>query len=67
VLNPAAIRLPIAGQGDGLAVAFQQVHSLQQDIFVVRTDAGLNLLESFITIENSGVFADDPCSGVLRH
>jgi hypothetical protein len=61
-LNPAAVRLPIAGQADGLAVAFQldPGGGLEQDIFVVRTDAGLNLLENFITIEDSGAFADHP-------
>jgi hypothetical protein len=62
LLNPAAVRLPIAGQGDGLAVALQldPGGGLDQDIFLVRTDAGLNLLENFITIETSAAFADHP-------
>src|SRR5262249_16094164 len=52
LLNPAAVRLPIAGQADGLAVAFEldDGSGLNHDIFVVRTDAGLNLLENFISI-----------------
>src|SRR5262249_1024579 len=40
-LNPAAVRLPIAGQADGLAVAFESSNS---DIFLRRTDAGLNIV-----------------------
>src|SRR5262245_21174238 len=44
-LNPAAVRLPIAGQGDGLAVAIETIVSdTDQDIFLRRTDAGLNNL-----------------------
>src|SRR5262245_28518333 len=45
LLNPAAVRLPIAGQADGLAVAYESIVSAtDHDIFVQRTDAALNLL-----------------------
>src|SRR5262245_21945670 len=44
-LNPAAVRLPIAGQGDGLTVAIETIVSgTDHDIFLRRTDAGLNNL-----------------------
>src|SRR5262249_3725271 len=38
-LEPAAVRLPIAGQGDGLAVAFTLIFGTDEDIWVVRRDA----------------------------
>src|SRR5262249_41663595 len=62
LFNPAAVRLPIAGQADGLAVAFEldDGSHLDDHIFVVRTDAGLSLLEG-ITIEfDATVFASHP-------
>src|SRR5262249_40851514 len=36
--QPAAVRLPIAGQADGLAVAF----TFQGDIYLVKADAALS-------------------------
>src|SRR5262245_24838741 len=42
--QPAAVRLPIAGQADGLAVAFTG-HFSPDSIVVVRTDAALNLID----------------------
>jgi hypothetical protein len=60
-LHPAAVRLPIAGQGDGLAVAFEfAVSGDDHDIFLVRTNAALGTLEPFIIIDNSLSFEDDP-------
>src|SRR5262249_1612981 len=36
-LNPAAVRLPIAGQGDGLAVAYEYAFTAtDHDIYLVR-------------------------------
>jgi hypothetical protein len=58
---PDAVRLPIAGQADGLAVTF--VHELpgpDSDIFVVRTNATLGTLEPSIAIETSLLEADAP-------
>jgi hypothetical protein len=60
-LNPAAVRLPIAGQADGLAVAIETVFSgTDHDIYLVRTNSALNLLENFIPIDTSGFFEEDP-------
>jgi hypothetical protein len=61
LLNPDAVRLPIAGQADGLAVVFESAFSgTDHDIFVTRRDAALGPLEGFRIIENSGFFADHP-------
>src|SRR5262245_33022412 len=49
--EPAAVRLPIAGQADGLAVAFTDFAAYDK-IFVIRTNSALTTLEDFITIEN---------------
>jgi hypothetical protein len=57
--DPAAVRLPIAGQGDGLAVAFTW-DFLGSDIFLVRTNAALGKLEPFITIAATGAVEDHP-------
>src|SRR5262245_26251701 len=58
--EPAAVRLPIAGQADGLAVAF--VHELpgDPDIFVVRTNAALTKLEPFISVNVTPTPTDQP-------
>jgi hypothetical protein len=56
--EPAAVQLPIAGQADGLAVAFTNF-LMGSSIFLIRTNAALGLLEPFITIDNS-TFADHP-------
>jgi hypothetical protein len=62
-LNPAAVRLPIAGQGDGLAVAMETIFSnadfSNHDIFLRRTDAGLNNL-GLTTINNDTNFEEHP-------
>jgi hypothetical protein len=59
--NPAAVRLPIAGQGDGLAVAFEFAFSgTDHDIYLVRTNSALTKLEDFIIIDDSGNFEHDP-------
>src|SRR5262245_23692224 len=44
--NPAAVRLPIAGQSDGLAVAFvSHINGdIDDNIYLVRRDANLNQL-----------------------
>src|SRR5262245_45190070 len=60
-LEPAAVRLPIAGQADGLAVAFaDNIGGGDLQIFLVRTDAALIKLENVITIDNSGDVTDHP-------
>src|SRR5262245_5561734 len=56
----AAVGLPIAGQSDGLAVAFTWSPPGNRDIFLVRTNATLVPLELFVTIENSFTLADHP-------
>jgi hypothetical protein len=58
--QPAAVRLPIAGQADGLAVAFTYELSGNPDIYLVRTDAALNRIGNFITIDNSTTPTDHP-------
>jgi hypothetical protein len=60
-LNPAAVRLPIAGEGDGLAVAFEfALSSVDHDILLVRTDSALTLLEPNVVIDASGFFEENP-------
>src|SRR5262249_53751248 len=56
--EPAAVRLPIAGQADGLAVALTDF-SGTDDIFVVRADANLNFL-GFTGIQVGGPDASRP-------
>src|SRR5262245_22208734 len=56
--EPAAVRLPIAGQADGLAVALTDF-SGTDDIFVVRADANLNFL-GFTGIKVGGPDASRP-------
>jgi hypothetical protein len=58
--NPAAVRLPIAGQADGLAVAFELHSSGTDDIYLVRRDSALSPLENFIVIDASGAFEEEP-------
>jgi len=60
--EPAAVRLPIANQADGLAVAFTRHFSAaDDDIFLVRFDSTLNsLAPQHITIENSDFKANHP-------
>jgi hypothetical protein len=58
--QPAAVRLPIAGQADGLAVAFTYELPGNPDIYLVRTDAALNRIGNFITIDNSTTPTDHP-------
>ena len=75
--QPAAVRLPIAGQADGLAVAFTYELSgnrtcrspasgsptgftVSPDLYLVRTDAALNRIGNFITIDNSTTPTDHP-------
>jgi hypothetical protein len=50
VNHPAAVRLPIAGQGDGLAVAFTNEIAGDTDVLLVRTNSALGLLEPFINL-----------------
>jgi hypothetical protein len=59
---PAAVRLPIAGQNDGLAVAFESHFSgTDTDLYLVRRDANLAQLgPPFTVIENSGLNTDHP-------
>src|SRR5262245_33703525 len=47
--EPAAVRLPIAGQSDGLAVAFTDFSGGVDTIVLVRTNASLVKLEQDIT------------------
>jgi hypothetical protein len=58
--QPAAARLPIAGQPDGLAVAFTYELPGNPDIYLARTDAALNRIGNFITIDNSTTPTDHP-------
>jgi hypothetical protein len=58
--QPAAVRLPIAGQADGLAVAFTYELPGNPDIYLARTDAALNRIGNFITIDNSTTPTDHP-------
>jgi hypothetical protein len=58
--QPAAVRLPIAGQPDGLAVAFTYELPGNPDIYLARTDAALNRIGNFITIDNSTTPTDHP-------
>src|SRR5262249_26111419 len=59
-LNPAAVRLPIAGQADGLAVALEFAFTpTNHDIYVQRTDAALNDL-GLISIAISNLFQNHP-------
>jgi hypothetical protein len=60
LVEPAAVRLPIAGQADGLAVAFTLHQSAtNDDIYVVRTNAALVPLEAFIPIDTNFNFLTD--------
>jgi hypothetical protein len=52
--------MPIAGQADGLAVAFTYELAGNPDIYLVRTDAALNRIGNFITIDNSTTPTDHP-------
>jgi hypothetical protein len=58
--QPAAVRLPIAGQADGLAVAFTYELPGNPDIYLARTDAALNRIGNFVTIDNSTTPTDHP-------
>jgi hypothetical protein len=58
--QPAAVRLPIAGQADGLAVAFTYELPGNPDIYLARTDAALNRIGNFITIDSSTTPTDHP-------
>src|SRR5262245_46086813 len=59
--QPAAVRLPIAGQSDGLAVAFVSELPGDPDIFLVRTNAALTpIAPNPITIDFSGLPTDHP-------
>jgi hypothetical protein len=58
--QPAAVRLPISGQADGLAVAFTYELPGNPDIYLVKTDAALNRIGNFITIDNSTTPTDHP-------
>src|SRR5262245_21576298 len=59
--EPAAVRLPIANQADGLAVAFTRHFSAtDDDIFLVRFNSTLGSLGPRISIENSGSKANHP-------
>jgi hypothetical protein len=57
--EPVAVRLPIPGADDGLAVAYRGDTGGQGDIFLVRTDAAL-VKGPEINIEVSGTDADVP-------
>src|SRR5215475_10942051 len=60
---PAAVRLPIAGQPDGLAVAFQSLvnDDIDSDIYLVRRDANLNQLGApFIGIDTTAANTTRP-------
>lgn len=60
VLNPAAVRLPMAGGADGLAVAVERIFSAtDHDIFLERTNANLTVIER-TTIDNDGDFQSNP-------
>src|SRR5262245_49743503 len=60
--EPAAVRLPIAGQADGLAVAFTSHFSaVDDDIYLVRKNALLDPIGAlFITIDSSTDVTDHP-------
>jgi hypothetical protein len=58
--QPAAVRLPIAGQADGLAVTFTFELPGDPDIYVVRTNSALTKLEPFIPIDTSVLPTDQP-------
>jgi len=60
---PAVARLPIAGQADGLAVAFANDFNngaTDFDLYVVRTNSSLTRLEPFILIDGSVAVTNDP-------
>src|SRR5262249_5162303 len=52
--EPAAVRLPITGQADGLAVAFTNRVGGDDDIYLVKTNSALGLLQPPIAIDNTG-------------
>src|SRR5262245_34137211 len=60
LIEPAAVRLPIAGQADGLAVAFTLINGADDDIWVVRKDAALANIGVPIEINFHDGFADHP-------
>src|SRR5262249_32868308 len=55
----AAVRLPIAGQADGLAVAFTDTSA--DDIFLVRTNANL------VPIDPGGLITIDSTPAITNH
>src|SRR5262249_23033390 len=58
--DPAAVRLPIAGQADGLAVAFtEDVLNGDFDIFLERTNSALGNV-TFTPIANTDLQEDHP-------
>ncbi len=60
--QPAATALPIAGQNDGLAVAFTDNfnNGPDFDVYVVRTNASLSRLENPLLIDGSTSVTNDP-------
>ena len=60
--QPAATSLPIAGQNDGLAVAFMDNfnNGPDFDVYVVRTNASLSRLENPLLIDGSTSVTNDP-------
>jgi len=60
--QPAATPLRIAGQSDGLAVAFTDNfnNGADFDVYVVRTNASLNRLENPLLIDGSTSVTNDP-------
>jgi hypothetical protein len=60
--DPQAVRLPIAGQGDGLAVAFESHFAANDtDIYLVRRDANLAQFgPPFTVIDNTAENTDNP-------
>jgi hypothetical protein len=58
--QPDAVQLPIAGQGNGLAVTFTFELPGDPDIYVVRTNSALTPLENFIPINTSFSPTDHP-------
>jgi large repetitive protein len=59
--EPAAVRLPISGQADGLAVAFTDFVNGDDDIFLIRADSSPVEIGDLIPIENTkGLNTDHP-------